>query len=249
MEKCYQEIIDFVLDAGKRLVEQEGKIKDIGVTKESLTEEDLRIERGLKEIILKYNPEHTLFAEEENDTWPAEENIWVIDPISGTYFFINGTGEYTIVVSHLYKGQPIFALVYHPRENKLYTAYKGKGAFLNSKKITVNNTNKEVVFKPSRFWKDGVETEDIKRIIENNFVTKTVVGSMALGYCCVATGECGGVISLVKDTFPEMAGSLIVKEAGGEFTNFSGGEINYQDRKFVVGNKKVHSELLGLLKK
>ena len=70
---------------------------------------------------------------------------------------------------------------------------------------------------------------------------------MALGYCALAKGEYDGMVTLTKDIFPEMAGSLIVEEAGGSFTNFKGEKINFEDRKFILGNSKTHKKLLELL--
>jgi fructose-1,6-bisphosphatase/inositol monophosphatase family enzyme len=66
MEIDYKRITDFMLDSGKRILAKAGNIKDIGITKKDLTEEDLAIERGFKEIIQSFGPEHILFAEEEN---------------------------------------------------------------------------------------------------------------------------------------------------------------------------------------
>jgi len=68
MQTNYQKIIDFVVESGKRLITRTGNIADIGVTKQFLTEEDIKIERGLKEIIKDFGDKHILFAEEENDT-------------------------------------------------------------------------------------------------------------------------------------------------------------------------------------
>src|SRR3989338_6115527 len=100
MEKIYTEIIAFMVSSCKRIATRAGKIKDIGIKKQWLTEEDIAIERGLKEIIQKHHPNHAFFAEEEHDSFPENENVWIADPISGTRTFIDGLPHYGIVVAY-----------------------------------------------------------------------------------------------------------------------------------------------------
>src|SRR5579863_94873 len=114
MEKEYQKIIDFMLVSGKRLIQRTGNIKDIGITKTDLTEEDLAIERGFKEIISSFEGEHVLYAEEEHDVFKNADSIWVADPISGTANFIQGKPYYSIVITHLINHKAVFAAVYNP---------------------------------------------------------------------------------------------------------------------------------------
>jgi len=92
----YQKVIDFMLVSGKRLVMRAGKIADIGIIKKDLTEEDLAIERGLKEIITSFGSDHALFAEEENDVFQESKNVWAVDPISSTSSFIKGLPHYAL---------------------------------------------------------------------------------------------------------------------------------------------------------
>ena len=99
MEKVCREIIDFIVSSGKRIAKRAGNIEDIGVKKQYLTEEDLAIERGMKEIIKKHCPTHEFFAEEEHDSFPENEDVWIADPISGTISLIEGLPYYAIVVA------------------------------------------------------------------------------------------------------------------------------------------------------
>ena len=251
MEKIYREIIDYVCSQKQRLNDLSGRIADVGVKKQYLTEEDVRIERELKEIILRNDPKHFVYAEEENDTLPQGDDIWVIDPISGTKQFIAGNPNYAVVLSHLHFNRPVFSLVYHPVKDNIFFAVRNGGVFLNNERIIVrDNVDKDkvrVLFKPSIYWKDQDEIEKIMNILKKNFMVERLEGSMALGYCALAKGEYDGMVTLTKDIFPEMAGSLIVEEAGGSFTNFKGEKINFEDRKFILGNSKTHKKLLELL--
>lgn len=132
-DNLYKVVTDYILDCGKKLQAKAGKIDDIGVTKQQLTEEDLAIERSLKNIIEREG--HVLYAEEENFDFKEHDNIWVVDPISSTSSFIKGLGHYAIVASHVHKSEVNFAVVYDPSINELFTARKGGGSFLNGKKL------------------------------------------------------------------------------------------------------------------
>lgn len=152
MQIDYQKIIDFILTSGKRLATRAGNIADIGITKTDLTEEDLAIERGLKNIISSFGNDHVLYAEEENDLFQKTDNIWVIDPISGTESFIRGLPHYSIVLTHLVKHKAVFAAVYDPSVDELFTAYLNKGAFLNGQPIKVSQGCDKIILRPSNVW-------------------------------------------------------------------------------------------------
>lgn len=252
MQTNYQKIIDFMVESGKRLVTRSGHIDDIGVTKRFLTEEDLRIERGLKEIIESFGDKHILFAEEENDFFRETDDVWVVDPISGTESFIKGTGLYTIVVAHTHQGAVQFAAVYHPAQDNLYTASLGGGAKLNGEAIKVSSGNvpARVELRISKHFQDTKRREEnlIKTLSPYPLFQDDFAKSMALSYCALASGKIDGLIFMTKDCFPEFAGSLLVREAGGEFTDLEGNNnLHTDDRVFVGGkDKEIHQELLKL---
>ncbi|MBI5635441.1 inositol monophosphatase [Candidatus Micrarchaeota archaeon] len=244
MEGTYKEIIEFILASGKRIAKRAGKIDDIGIKKQYLTEEDIAIERGMREIIRRRHPEHWFFAEEEHDVFSESEDLWIADPISGTKTFIRGLPHYGIVIAYAKNNVVQFAAVYDPSAEELFTAYTGKGAFLNGKKIFVSEQKDGfgVLFNSSSVWKG----EMLERLQEFNVVTNT--SSYAVNYCNVACGRYDGTVSFCKDSFPSFAGSLILQEAGGVFTN-NRGESNFHhtDRVFIGGNKDAYDKLLRIL--
>jgi myo-inositol-1(or 4)-monophosphatase len=250
MDIDYKLIIDFMLTSGERLATRTGRIADIGITKTDLTEEDLAIERGFKEIITRFGSDHVLYAEEENDIFQNSKNLWVVDPISGTRGFIEGRpNSYSIVICHLVDRKPVFAAVYNPTANEMFTAYIGKGAFLNNKPISISHASNSVILSPSSAWKNVEVINKIKELLKN-YSVESKWKSFALQYCEVACGRFDGVITATKDTFPEFAGGFIIKEAGGKFTNIQGEtEINPVDGIFIGGNEKFHNELLQLIQK
>lgn len=247
MDLNYDKILKFMSEAGGRLVAKAGKVKDIGITKKDLTEEDLFIERGFKDIISNFPGKHILYAEEENNIFQKAENIWVCDPISGTANFIEGLPHYSIVISHLVDQQTKFAAVFDPAVNELFTAYLGKGAFLNNSPIKVSNSVKNIILRPSGAWKDPGMVEKVAQVL-NGFEIENNGYSMAVNYCTVACGKFDGIVSFAKDTFPEFAGAFIVKEAGGKFTNLKGEQdIKESDRVFIGGNLNCYEKLYSLV--
>ncbi len=242
----YQQIISYILDSGKRLVSRTGNIADIGITKKDLTEEDLAIERGVAEIIKRFGNDHILFAEEEHDVFNESDHIWAVDPISGTANFIKGMPHYAIVVTHLFKKEPIFTAVYDPSVDELFTAKKGEGAYLNNRQISVSEGTSDKVSINFNYWWDWQDKNQANRMWTEllQFNTYRNKQSFAVNYCNIACGRYDGIVSFCKDTFPEFAGSLIIREAGGIFTNTNGESLfSSDDRIFIGGNKNTYQKL------
>lgn len=244
----YDQVTQFIKDAGERLREKAGHIPDIGVTKDFLTEEDLRIEREFGELIGTFGPDHRLFAEEEHDSFEASDNVWVMDPISGTSIFMRGMPHYGVVVSHLVKGAVKFAMVYDPAMRNMYTAEEGKGMFLNGDRQHVGVVDAQapkILLVVSRKWNPPALFARFANALTEFNVYRFPL-SDGISYAYVASGKFDGVIALTKDTFPDFAGSLLVKEAGGIFTNREGGDIKPTDRVFVAAHPSIHAKLLDI---
>ncbi len=244
----YRPVVDFMVRSGDELPPRAGNIADIGQKKIWLTEDDLRIERGLKNIINGFGAGHAVYAEEENDEVKTAQNVWVIDPISGTHNYIAGVPGYALVLSHLQNNEWRFAAVYHPPTRELYIAIAGKGAFLNGKRIYVRqpSTTPEVIVRTSKLWKDQNMKDKLAPML-SGYSTSVNQLSMGLNYCMVASGQADGIIAFTKDSFPEFAGSLMIKEAGGKFANFMGEEkFKYSDRIFAGGSPAVYERLIGI---
>lgn len=252
MEKAYKAILQQMVKSGKRLRGKVGTIRDIGVTKQYLTEEDIRIERELEGIVHKDCPEHMFFAEEEHGDFIDAEDVWVVDPISGTRVLLEGLPHYGIVVSHVYRRRVQFAAVYDPSAEILYTAQRNKGAYRNGQKVSIQNKeskNKIIVLNISQAWKDSQVARELLSAL-HNFTVDATLRSHAVNDCLVAGGAYNGSISLTKDSFPNFATSLIVQEAGGQYTNIDGAEnVNFSDRVFLCGDQKTYAKLRILLEK
>lgn len=251
MQEVYKQILNFMVKSGQRIKSRAGNIPDIGIAKQWLTEEDVAIERGFKEIISSLGNGHFLYAEEENDNFTRAEHLWVADPISNTRSFIYGLPHYAIVISYLNKGAPMFAAVYDPAMGEMYTAYKDKGAFLNDKQIHVRKSQGKprLILNISYVgWDSNPIVPELFKL-SDKFTAYRNNSSVAVNYGYVATGKFDNFISLVKDVFPEYAGSLLITEAGGVFQTLDMRDsLKTTDRVFVGGIEENVAELTKFLK-
>ncbi|MFT5081726.1 MAG: myo-inositol-1(or 4)-monophosphatase [Planctomycetota bacterium] len=250
----YDLVRDFVRASGQRIRGRAGKLQDIGQAKQYLTEEDLRIENELAELLAQHAPDHVLLAEESHfEAADDAEHLWVCDPISGTHTFLAGLAHFGIVVAHVHRGEPMFALVLDPSTNELFEAHRGQGATCNGQAIRVNDA------KP--FAKEGpritynltynyVDPQEAAQVFgrltrqPGEFDLYRNTNSFGVNLCHVACGRYDGVVALTKDAFPEVAGGLILREAGGAFTTFAGDQrIRPADRRFLGGSKRAFGAL------
>ena len=244
----YQKIIAKIIELGDTLPAISGHTSDIGKSKQWLTQKDIEIETELTNLIKTFSGNHSVYAEELHDTFIEKENVWIIDPISNTINFIHGVPFYSIVLSHLYKGEIKFAVIYDPSRKELFTAEKGKGSFLNNKKINVSNNQKNLLILINS--PRGVYKENALKIIgaltesEN---TVRILGSLGTHYAYVACGRADIAVSFNRDTFPEFAGKLLVEEAGGKFTDLKGGVLNTQTRGIIASNNVVYDQIKNLI--
>ena len=245
----YQKIIAKIIELGDTLPAISGHTSDIGKSKQWLTQKDIEIETELTNLIKTFSGNHSVYAEELHDTFIEKENVWIIDPISNTINFIHGVPFYSIVLSHLYKGEIKFAVIYDPSRKELFTAEKGKGSFLNNKKINVSNNQKNLLILADYHWE--LDKKKILRVLEVLMEEKNMIrilGSYGLHYAYVACGRADVVISFCnKDTFPEFAGKLLIEEAGGKFTDLKGGVLNTQTRGIIASNSMVYDQIKNLI--
>jgi len=250
----YEQVIERIKELGKTLPPIAGNIKDIGVKKRELTEKDLEIERSLSELVSTFPGEHSVYAEELHEDYLEAENVWVIDPISNTFNFIHGLPHYSVSLAHVKNGEIIFATVYDPSVDELFTAKKGKGTFLNGSKVKVTDNESDLTilggshFTPGKTHRAHVMLKINEEVLfKKELGTLRILGSLAVHYAYVACGRADVAISLNKDTFPEFAGKLLVEESGGRFTDFTGKELDTDTKTVLATNGKVHGTLVDYL--
>lgn len=248
----YNILLDRIKVLGEALKNVAGQIVDIGVAKKELTKLDIEIEEDLASIISTQSGHHVIYSEEVRNTYTDSENLWIIDPISHTFNFLHGLPHYAIAISHLYKGEVIFSAVYDPSMDEMFFAIKGKGVYLNGRRVNVKSspTTLSILYDP-RPWGIDFPKGDGLRILSAllDIGRVKIFGSYAIHYAYVACGRAQVAISRNKDIFPEFAGKLLVEEAGGLFTDFHGNDLKLSTQGVIASNKEFHNQIIELLSK
>jgi myo-inositol-1(or 4)-monophosphatase len=216
-----------------------------------VSEVDHAAEQVIIDTLLAAYPKHSILAEESGVTGESEYQ-WVIDPLDGTTNFLHGFPQYAISIALLHRGQLSQAVVYDPTRNELFTASRGRGAFLNDRRIRVSKRDKL----KSALIGTGFPFRDFTHLdaylgMFRDLVQKTAglrrPGSAALDLAWVAAGRTDGFFELGLNTWDIAAGCLLILEAGGLVSDIQGGENYLQTGHVVAGTPKVFAQLLQAL--
>lgn len=190
-----------------------------------VTRVDKESEAFLLEQIGRQFPGHAILGEESGAHAGTGDFLWVIDPLDGTNNFSQGLPIYTVSIGLQYKGETIVGVVYAPYFNELYTAAKGKGAFLNGKQIYVSTKTElapSVLGTGFPYDKDVNSDNNASNLVSilPNLRGIRRMGSAAYDLACVAAGFLDGYWELSLQVWDMCAGALIVEEAGGVIFHF-----------------------------
>ena len=219
-----------------------------------VTEVDHAAEAAIIDVLLGAYPGHGILAEESGSTRGAKDSdyVWIIDPLDGTTNFIHGLPTYAVSIGLSFRGQIQQAVVYDPARNDLFYASKGRGAFLNDKRLRVSKRTRmaDSLIGTGFPFRKG---DDLGRYLQMMEAVMKVAaglrrpGAAALDLCYVAAGWYDGFFETGLSPWDVAAGSLLVTEAGGLIGNFTG-EADFIDRREVVaGNPKIYAQLVQLL--
>ncbi|MCL4128429.1 UNVERIFIED_CONTAM: hypothetical protein GTU68_024494 [Idotea baltica] len=193
------------------------------------------------------------FINEETGVHVSESDyVWIIDPIDGTSNFTHGIPHFSISLALQYQGNTLLGYVYEPVNGNMFRARKGGGAFLNDKPISVSeNSHLNVSLVGLGFpYGNGSWQKDYLRLVESVMKHAQGVrrmGSAALDLAYVACGRFGAFFEFDLKPYDVAAGILIVQEAGGNVSDFKGGDNYIFGRQVLATNGKVHDHLLGVI--
>lgn len=247
--------INLALEAGKIIKTNFtlGMKKEWKTDNTPLTETDLAINKLIITSVKKEFPEHSILAEEGDDFSEKSEFVWVCDPVDGTIPFSHGVPTCVFSLALVYNGESILGVVYDPFLDRLFLAEKGKGAFMNNKKISVslNKTIKNSLFGIC-YWKEAqFDFSVLIETLKKQEAKIMDVNSIAYVGALVSNGEFAGTIFPGNKPHDTAALKIIVEEAGGKVTNIFGDEQRY-DREIkghLITNGFLHKELLDIIKK
>lgn len=210
---------------------------------------DLEVEKYLEKEISRKYPAHGIIGEEGASKEAASEYTWVIDPLDGTINFIHAFPYFAVSVALLKNGEPFIGVVYNPVSMELYWAEKGKGAFLNRRKIGVGSvTSLEYAYVSTGLsYKRGkgfdMALSKIKAMVQSALVVRRT-GCASLDLCNVAKGSFDCFFIYNARPWDVLAGAVIITEAGGICT------VERQEdggMHVLAANPVLHSESKRLL--
>lgn len=245
-------LLTTIKEAGKIL--QQYFQKDLIIThKEGInnlvTEADHASEKVIIESIKKDFPDHFILSEEVGEIVMDSAYKWIIDPIDGTVNFANGIPICCVSIALEYNGEMILGAVYNPFLQELFFAEKGKGSTLNGKKINVSNkTEVEKSILVTGFPYTYLDMPNSPLQIFERFIRKGIpvrrLGSAAIDLCWVAAGRFDGFYEHKLQAWDSAAGFLMVEEAGGKVTDFTGQRYSPYQPHLLATNGKIHDEML-----
>lgn len=220
-----------------------------------VTEVDQAAESAIIDVIRKAYPEHAILAEESGESRGAagSDTIWIIDPLDGTTNFIHGFPQYCVSIGVQHRDVLTQAVVFDPVKNELFTATRGRGAFLNDRRIRVTTRThlREALVGT------GFPFKELSRLDAYLAALRTMMsscagvrraGAAALDLAYVAAGRLDAFWELGLSKWDMAAGALLIQEAGGLVGDLAGGADFMESGDIVAGTPKVYAELLEVLR-
>jgi len=239
--------------AGDFIVRKINKVPDLKVEVKALndyvSDVDRQAEALIIEDLLKSYPQHGILAEESGVIEGKEEYRWIIDPLDGTTNYLHGFPHYAVSIACEHQGRLTHGVIYDPFKQELFTASRGDGATLNNRRIRVSNlkTAQGALLATGFPFKNPDQLDDFLKVFSAFFRKASDVrraGSAALDLAYVAAGRLDGYWESGLNAWDIGAGALIVREAGGLVTDFSGDSGFLENGEVVAANPKMIGDML-----
>jgi len=239
-------------EAGKILMQYyrkgiKGKVK---FADNLVSKVDLESERKIIGLIKSKYPEHSILSEEGGGK-KGNSYKWIIDPLDGTHNYLYGIPLFGTSIALEYNGEVMLGVIYLPYYNQLFVAEKGKGAFLNNKRIKVSKTNK---LKKAMVLYDGglqrdkkIKLKALAKLVDSVFRIR-ILGAACASLTYIANGDADIYMEHSTNPWDIAAGLLIIEEAGGKVTGLDGRKHDLSEKGFVASNGKLHNNIIRIIK-
>ncbi len=221
-----------------------------------VTEVDVACEKVIIETLLTAYPGHGIWAEESGTEHGAQDSefVWIIDPLDGTTNFIHGLPVYCVSIALAVKGKIEQAVVYDPTRNDLFTATKGRGAYMNDRRLRVSKRIRleECLISTGFPYRAGDNLAKYLQMLGDIMPRTAGVrrpGAAALDLAYVAAGFTDGFFEANLQPWDVAAGSLLITEAGGLIGNFSGDADFLETGECMAGAPRIYAQLAPILGK
>jgi len=234
IKKIVEDLIETFLKAGDLSISlrDKGLKKEIKSDNTPVSNGDLEVNKFITKKISEITPDIPIISEENSDNKKNSDlkNFWLIDPIDGTYSYINGLDEFTINAGLIINNKPVAGLINAPAKKRMFYSYgKGNAFELTNGKI-INLSSKIIANnRPLKFisYSNKIKPE-IQKIYEDIGVKENIKMKSSLKFCVIASGEYDGYVAEPRAyEWDIAAGHAILISSGGTVTDFSGNEILY----------------------
>jgi myo-inositol-1(or 4)-monophosphatase len=217
-----------------------------------VTNVDKQAEKMIKSIIRKKYPDHNILGEESGFTANKSDYTWVIDPLNGTHNYIMGNPLFCTAIAIACQNDIILSVVYAPFLKEFYQAEKGKGAWLNGKRLRVSK--KKEIKNSIFYYCHGYRKADLKKALQIYAKLKMKatdirqLGSSSIESAWVAAGRAEAYVTPGGKPWDAAPGVLIVREAGGKATDFNNHNWSLNSKDMVCSNEVIHKKFLKFIK-
>lgn len=257
MKKIRETLFEAAYEAGKILkfyFQKKFKIESKDIISNLVTEVDKKSEKKIITIIKRNFPEHNILSEEIGAVESGEKLKWIIDPLDGTVNYAHQIPIFCVSIGIEKDNDILMGLVYNPISGEEFFAEKGKGSFLNKKRIKVSkekNLKKSLLV--TGFPYNVSKNPNNPVVIFSKFVNMDIpvrrIGSAALDLCWTACGRFDGFWEYNLNPWDTAAGYLILKEAGGMITDFKGRNYSVYCQEILATNGLIHKQMLNVINK
>ena len=239
IQTIVENLIDTFLHAGKVSLElrNRGLTKEIKSDNTPVSNGDIEVNKIITKKINELTPHIPIVSEETSDNKSIKNlnDFWLIDPIDGTYDYINNLDEFTINAGLIIDKQPVAGLIYAPAKKRMFYSYGNTFAFelIDGKPVKLNKKNNFDKNKIKFVSYSKKIKPEIEKIHKELNVKKYVRMKSSLKFCVIASGEFDGYVAEPRACEWDIAaGHAILKHAGGNVTDFEGNEILYGKKDF-----------------
>ncbi|MBI2962499.1 MAG: inositol monophosphatase [Deltaproteobacteria bacterium] len=232
----------------KRRWRRQGAIATKSSAVDLVTDVDRACETAILVEIGRAFPAHAVLAE-ESGARGDHEFLWIVDPLDGTTNFAHGYPQVSVSIALRRGAETVLGLVYDPLREETFTAWHGRGAFLNGRRLRVSRTRRlEASLLASGFPYDRREHADFYLSFFKAFLLRAQgirrAGSAALDLCWVAAGRVDGFWEWKLKPWDTAAGALVVEEAGGRASDFRGGSFDPFAAETLASNGRIHEGMV-----
>lgn len=257
--------VEAAIQAGRMLSRRFGHIGNIRTKgdRDFVTDVDLAAEKIIKRRIIKNFPGDNILSEEDSSGQESKFTPrlrgsardkatgfkWIIDPLDGTHNFIHNIGIFGVSIALAYKEKVVLGVIYMSGNSELYYAQKGKGTYLNGRRISVSQRGIKqatLIFDSSIRYQKKTMLKALGGLVGQVFNVR-MFGSTARGLTYIAEGKAEVEVEYNDKVWDFAAGLLLIEEAGGKVTDLSGGKWNLKTRGYVASNGKIHNQVLSLI--